>query len=224
MFTRRALVVVVVLVLVLGAVALAQRGGPGGGPGGPGGPPPGMAMGTVADINENQIVVKPFRGDNRTMAITNETGIVRRDAGTRDDVAADQLIALSGTLNAEGQLAASDVNVGDGALLVGAAPGGGRGGFFRGRQAVGKITAVQGDEVTIELKATLPGDVRINKVTKVQVADVLPGEQVMAFGNVDNQGNTTAQLIQVGAQLFGRGPGGGGPRGGGPPGGPPGGG
>lgn len=229
MFTRRALAVVVILAVVLCAAVVAQRGRPGGRrPGGGGMMARGMGMGTVGDITDDQITVNPRQGDPQVMAITADTTIVRRDPATADDIAVDEWLAVSGNVDDEGRLTANAAAVGDAALRVGTSPfGGGMG--RRGQQAIGKVTAVDGNQLTIQLQVQLADNARINRATLAEPADVLPGEQVIAFGRPDDQGQVTARLIQVGPELFqGRGPGGppaGGRPGGGRrgPGGPPGG-
>ncbi|MFQ6133021.1 MAG: DUF5666 domain-containing protein [Armatimonadota bacterium] len=220
MLTRRVLAVVVILAVVLAAAAIAQRGGPGGrGPGGRG--PGGMAAGTVQDVTDTQIVIAG-RGDPQTLLIAEQTIIVRRDPGTAADLAEGEWIALSGSPDGQGQFVANRAAVGDGALVTGASAFGG--GFRGGREAVGKVTALQGNQLTIELQVQLSDDARISKVAQAEPADILPGEQAIAFGRPNQAGQVTARMIQAGPELFqgmGRGPGGGGARRG--PGGPPGG-
>ena len=184
-------VLTVVALLVLAVAAMAQPPAAPGRPGGPGGWAGaggrfgGPMFGTVQEANAQQVVIAG-RGNQpaRVGLLTAETVVVRAEPGTREDVKQDVWAALSGDFDDEGVLNISRVQVGD---AVPTLSGMGGMGFARGATAVGQISALEGNEITISLEIKLP-----------ELGD---GTPISVRGTLDEDGNVVPAVVGLGDSL-----------------------
>ncbi len=184
---RREFVVVLTVLALAALIAMAVAQPPGGGRGnqGPrGGMPRGMVMGTVVGATDEQVTVNLFRGDEqRVVALTDESVIVRAEAGARENLEDGAWVSISGRFNDEGVLEVSRVQVGDGVPVLGATGMG----FGRGSTAMGRLSQVAGNQVSLALTIKLP--------------ELTEGTPISVRGTLDEDGTLVPTRVELGEDL-----------------------
>ncbi len=178
---------------------LAQQPGPGRGPGFFGDRLP-FAAGTVAKVEGNTIVVEMRFGEQtftRTVMVTNQTQILKSQQGTKADIKPNTYAVVigepdpqSGWVRANSVILLPQLTRQRGIPFV----------------VVGRIYDVrnQGNQFGVTAPVTLNPDARIFKMTPAKLADIKPGDRIMAQGRPEEgTNNLLAETITIGEMLSG---------------------
>ncbi len=218
-----------------------QQEGQAGPPGGPGqfhGPRRGGAFGTIVSVGVNQLVIKRQNGETTTVQVNSETKFLDRGKPIEleDLKPGDRVMVRPHAPLDE----ASGVTPPAGATPnSGAAPGAnapavilaasiarvpaGEGGAFNAPRAFGRITAINGNQLTVQNRQgerviTVASDAQIMKDGQpASLKDFKVGDPVMALGQEDNGQFTATRLMSGQFRRGGQGYGGGQAPGGPPP-------
>jgi len=211
---RKGLIVFVgvelMVVLVAAGLYAQQQGGRG-----PGDWQNRMAMGTVQSVKGNQIVVKGWDGQNRTVVVGKQATVTRFVKGSKADLKKNKVVRVMGQYDQKrAWFIPQFVHVGQGVQSMG-----GPGGMLMG---VGQIYNVQNNQVFLTLPMALSNETKIVRGDAIQANQVKKGESIFAMGEPGQNNTVNAQRVMVGDQesmQMGGGMMGGGGRPGGRPGG-----
>lgn len=150
--------------------------------------------GQVTDLEADSFTVETTGGDELTVHVTDDTSIwllERESEGDFNDLSTGSTVLVLGRT--------SDETIDARGLVV--MPAGERGG--------GRVTAVDGDKITVEdlngavtLVTTDETEFRSGK-SEASLADLEPGEFVIAFGDKQKDGTLEARLVFVGQRELG---------------------
>lgn len=169
-----------------------------------------MVFGTVTAVNPDTgaIGVQGPNGQQLWVAVTGNTQITRTVEASAADLKTGETITVTGQPTA---ITARMVQIGErpGARQAGGAAGGrqganrpmqmGRGG---NAQATGQITGR--NPLTIKtqdgttVKVTLASDARISRTIPATIQNIVPGDQLMAFGQTAQDGYCYARFVRIG--------------------------
>lgn len=149
-----------------------------------------MAMGTVAKVSGNQIVVKGRDGQNRTVVVGSQATIVRFSKGSKADLKKSTIVRVMGKYDAKrAWFIPQSIHVGEGmdpggpqAILMG----------------VGQISSVQNNQVYLTLPLALSDQTQITRGDKIPVKQVKVGEQIFAMGQPGANNVLNADRVTVG--------------------------
>jgi hypothetical protein len=160
-----------------------------------------MAMGTVAKVSGNKIMVKDRQGQTRTVVVGANTVITRSAKGTKADLKKSAIANMMGEYDPKkGTFTARMISVGE----MSRGPGGSN--FVT---STGRISDVKGNQVTLTVPLVLAKDTQITRVDKIPIAKVKAGEQVFAMGEPGANNTVNAQRVSLGNMGGGMGRGGG---------------
>jgi hypothetical protein len=219
-----------------------QQEGQAGPPGAPGqfrGPRRGGAFGTIVSVGVNQLVIKRQDGETATVQVNSETKFLDRgkpieleDLKPGDHVmvrAHDPLSESNGLASPNAATpnpgAAPGANAAPAVILAASVTRvpAGQGGAFNAPRAFGRITAINGNQLTVQNRQgerviTVASDAQITKDGQpASLKDFKVGDPVMALGHQENGQFTVTHLMGGQFRRGGQGYGGGQAPGGPPP-------
>jgi len=149
-----------------------------------------MAMGTVAQVSGNQIVVKGRDGQSRTVVVGAQATIIRFSKGTKADLKKSAIVRVMGKYDAKrAWFIPQSIHVGEGLE-----PGGPQGLMM----GVGQISSVQNNQVYLTLPLALSKETQITRGDKIPVKQVKAGEQIFAMGQPGANNVLNAERVTVG--------------------------
>jgi hypothetical protein len=175
----------------------------------------GTAAGKIIEKDDTSITVQTKNGGSMMVFYSGSTKISKIVAAAVSDLAVGQTITARGTQNDDGTINVTSAQIRSatelpaaGANASGTLPKGAAGGAPTGKAiggfAVGQITAVSGNNVTlkspngVEQIIILSADAKISKLSAATVDELVQGTEVMATGIKKGNGGIIAELIQIG--------------------------
>ena len=207
MIKKITLAIPILLVLAIGSLAAQQNSPPAGqdqGHRGMGGPPP--VLGTITSVGVDRFEIKTTDGSTQTVMVNDQTHFRQRQEGQQqpqelqlEDLKVGDHVMVRGTPNADKQVVAVGVNrvtaeqfqrfqsfaAGGGP----SGPGGPGGGQMEGTRAGGEITAIKGNEISVQSRRSGERVIVVNDQTTfnkegqtVTLKDLKVGDRIFAMG------------------------------------------
>ena len=207
MIKKITLAIPILLVLAIGSLAAQQNSPPAGqdqGHRGMGGPPP--VLGTITSVGVDRFEIKTTDGSTQTVMVNDQTHFRQRQEGQQqpqelqlEDLKVGDHVMVRGTPNADKQVVAVGVNrvtaeqfqrfqsfaAGGGP----SGPGGPGGGQMEGTRAGGEITAIKGNEISVQSPRSGERVIVVNDQTTfnkegqtVTLKDLKVGDRIFAMG------------------------------------------
>jgi len=164
-------------------------------------------FGTVNAVKPDTgaIGVQGPNGQQLWVAVTANTQITRTVEAAASDLATGQTITVTGQPTA---ITARTVQISDQTAAAGPGAGGQQGANRRGRrmsgnaQATGEITSL--NPLTIKTQdgatvtVTLAPDATVSRTVPATIQNIVPGDQLMAFGQTAQDGYCYARFVRIG--------------------------
>jgi Domain of unknown function (DUF5666) len=181
------------------------------------------AVGTIASISANSVMLNTLQGGQLTVNVAQNTTIQMDVKGTISDLQVGQFLTVAGNTDSSGNVAATSIMLRAQSpgtartppagtnFPTGVRPGrtdGGAGSGFPARGTFGTVASINGNTLVLnagqgQVTVTVDANTLIQKTVAGTIADLKVGDSITAMGPRDASGNVNAVAITVRSQELG---------------------